>query len=313
MKWSVPVRGRTLAVEDSGARNGFPVVLMHGTPGSRLGPQPRSIILHRKDIRLVSYDRPGYGESDREEGRRVVDAVADVKAIADKLGLDKFAVVGRSGGGPHALACAAELPEQVTAVAALVSLAPRDASGLDWCLEMTRANQDEFTMAHADPEALLKRLEDRMFRVRRDPSTMLPVLDAGLQNADRQVIGDGGILRRLFETYRMAFHANIYGHFDDVVALANPAGWGFQPKEIHAPTLLWHGREDVFSPVGHTRWLAGQIGGSRLEIESEAAHFSAIEKLSDTLVWVRNVSKSGSAASESPTLREPLMAARYQS
>ena len=81
---------------------------------ARLGPRPRSAVLHRLGIQLISFDRPGYGESDRLEARRVADAAADVLTIADAYGLDKFAVVGRSGGGPHALACAALVPERLT-------------------------------------------------------------------------------------------------------------------------------------------------------------------------------------------------------
>jgi pimeloyl-ACP methyl ester carboxylesterase len=285
---TVEVDGRHLAVEDSGAPDGFPVFLMHGTPGSRLGPQPRSVMLHRRGIRLISYDRPGYGESTRQQNRRVADAAHDVRAIADRLGLSFFAVVGRSGGAPHALACAAapELAGRVVSACAMVSLAPRDAAGLDWTADMTQSNQDEFEMATLDPDALTVRLLDRMAQVRRDPAAMLPVIEDGLRAADRRVIGDGGIRRRLLETYQMAFHNDISGHFDDLVALADPRGWSFQPKEVHVPTLLWHGREDVFSPIGHTRWLHDQIVGSRMEVEPEAAHFSAIEKLPEVFAWV---------------------------
>src|ERR1039457_6640174 len=98
---------RKLSVETLGAPEGKPVFLLHGTPGSRYGPRPRGIILYRLGIRLITYDRPGYSGSDRNRGRSVADAADDVAAIADALGIDRFSVVGRSGGGPHALACAA--------------------------------------------------------------------------------------------------------------------------------------------------------------------------------------------------------------
>ena len=104
--------GRQLSTQAYGDPDGKPVFLLHGTPGSRLGPHPRGAVLHRLGVQLIAFDRPGYGESDRREGRRVADAAADVLAIADAYGLDKFAVVGRSGGGPHALACAALLPDR---------------------------------------------------------------------------------------------------------------------------------------------------------------------------------------------------------
>src|SRR5580693_7584726 len=112
--------GRRLSTQSSGDPDGKPVFVLHGTPGSRLGPHPRSSVLHRLGVRLISFDRPGYGESDRMEGRKVADVAADVLAIADDLGLKTFSVVGRSGGGPHSLACAALLPERVTRAAVLV-------------------------------------------------------------------------------------------------------------------------------------------------------------------------------------------------
>jgi pimeloyl-ACP methyl ester carboxylesterase len=277
---------RKIAYQVSGARDGFPVFLLHGTPGSRLGPQPRSVQLYRRHICLIAYDRPGYGESTRVEKRSVADAVDDVKMIAGDLGIDRFAVVGRSGGGPHALACAALLPEMVTSAAAMVTLAPRNAEGLDWVGGMTPRNVDEFGMAHTDPEALHIRLSDRMSEIRRDPTSMLPVLDAGLHLADRRVIRDGGIRNQLLNTYREAFNEDLWGHFDDVVALADPHGWGFKLDGIRVPVMLWHGGEDAFVPKAHTEWLAQQITGSRVVIEPWAAHFSAIEQLPDVLTWV---------------------------
>ena len=277
---------RRIAYQVSGARDGFPVFLLHGTPGSRVGPQPRSVQLYRRHICLISYDRPGYGESERFEDRTVADAVGDVKQIADDLGIDRFAVVGRSGGGPHALACAALLPEMVTSAASMVALAPRNAEGLDWNGGMTPANIEEFGMAHTRPEALKIRFQDRMSEIRRDPNSMLPVLDAGLHITDRQVIRDGGIRNQLLATYREAFNANLWGHFDDVVALTDPHGWGFKFDDIRVPVMLWHGGHDAFVPKAHTEWLAGQIPGSQAVIEPWAAHFSAIEQLPEVLTWV---------------------------
>jgi pimeloyl-ACP methyl ester carboxylesterase len=277
---------RQIAYQVSGARDGFPVFLLHGTPGSRLGPQPRSVQLYRRHICLIAYDRPGYGESTRLADRTVAHAVDDVKMIADDMGIDRFAVVGRSGGGPHALACAALLPEMVASAAAMVALAPRNADGLDWNGGMTRSNIEEFGMAHTDPAALRIRLSDRMSEIRRDPTSMLPVLDAGLHLADRRVIRDGGIRNQLLNTYREAFNEDLWGHFDDVVALADTHGWGFEFDDIRVPVMLWHGGEDAFVPKAHTEWMAQQIIDSRVVIEPRAAHFSAIEQIPDVLAWV---------------------------
>ncbi|WP_431935967.1 alpha/beta fold hydrolase [Micromonospora sp. RP3T] len=121
--------GRRLSYEVFGAPDGYPVFLLHGTPGSRIGPRPRGSVLSRLGVRLISYDRPGYGRSDRSIGRSVADAAADVEGIANLLWLDTFAVVGRSGGGPHALACAALLSSRVTRAAVLNPMAPEAEAG----------------------------------------------------------------------------------------------------------------------------------------------------------------------------------------
>lgn len=114
--------------------------LLHGTPGSRLGPAPRPSVLYRMGIRLITFDRPGYGGSDRSLGRTVSAAADDVRLIADALGIGRFGVVGRSGGAPHALACAALIPERIARAGSLVGLAPPDAADLDWFDGMTEAN-----------------------------------------------------------------------------------------------------------------------------------------------------------------------------
>lgn len=126
--------GRLLAVEDRGDPAGWPVLGHHGTPSSRLvilyGPYVRDAA--ERGLRVIGYDRPGYGESSPQPGRTVADTAADVRTICTELGIDRLATWGHSGGGPHVLACAALLPDLVTAAASLASLAPFDAEGLDY-------------------------------------------------------------------------------------------------------------------------------------------------------------------------------------
>src|SRR6202046_3829688 len=124
--------GRTLAVEDSGDPAGRPVLVHNGTPNSRhlYGPNVRDAA--ERGLRLIGYDRPGYGGSSPQPGRTVADCAADVRAICDALGITRLVTWGISGGGPHLLATAALLPDLVVAAASLASLAPFDAGGLDW-------------------------------------------------------------------------------------------------------------------------------------------------------------------------------------
>jgi pimeloyl-ACP methyl ester carboxylesterase len=276
--------GRRLSTQVYGDPDGRPVLILHGTPGSRLGPHPRSSVLHRLGVRLISFDRPGYGGSDRMAGRRVADAAADVLAIADAYGLQRFAVVGRSGGGPHALACAALLPERTTKAAMLVSLAPRGADGLDWFDGMAQSNVMEFTAAangYAGIAAHTKVVADA---IRADPRSLISRLQAELPDPDRRVVADRGIRSMLIETYAEAMRASDYGWIDDALAFCSP--WGFDPAAVTVPVLLWHGANDVFTPVSHTGWLAERIPSAAVVVQAGAAHFGALDVLPDILRWL---------------------------
>ncbi|MFD8233840.1 alpha/beta fold hydrolase [Streptomyces sp. NPDC059696] len=275
--------GRRLRVECSGDPRGRPVFLLHGTPGSRVGPRPRPMYLYQRGVLLISYDRPGYGGSDRQPGRRVVDVVQDVTAVADALGMDRFAVVGRSGGAPHALACAARLPHRVTRAAALVTLAPRDAEGLDWFAGMAPSNIDEYSTALADPEEFEARLIPRTDSIRSDPARLLEELRAEMTDDDRKIISDNGVRSMLLRNYCEALRSSPYGWIDDSFALTEP--WGFDPTCIQVPVLLWHGARDAFSPVAHSSWLAERIPRATSVIEPSAAHFGALRVLPDVLRW----------------------------
>jgi pimeloyl-ACP methyl ester carboxylesterase len=284
---SYPVKtpdGRQLSTQVYGDPDGKPVFLLHGTPGSRLGPHPRAAVLHRLGIRLIAFDRPGYGESDRHEGRRVADAAADVLAIADAYGLEKFAIVGRSGGGPHALACAALLPERLTRVAVLVGLAPHGAVGLDWYDGMTDYNVLEYTAAAKGYEDVAAITEAAADAVRADPASLLRSLQAELPDPDQRVVADRGIRSMLLNTYSEAVRASAYGWIDDALAFYSP--WGFEPATVTIPVLLWHGASDNLSPVSHARWLADRIPNAAVVVQAGAAHFGALDVLPDILTWL---------------------------
>ncbi|MDX3067141.1 alpha/beta hydrolase [Streptomyces sp. ND04-05B] len=276
--------GRLLRVECSGDPHGRPVFLLHGMPGSRVGPRPRSMFLYLRGVKLISYDRPGYGGSERLAGRRVVDVADDVAAIADALGVERFAVAGRSGGGPHALACAARLPHRVTRAAALVTLAPRDAEGLDWYKGMSTSNVDEFRLAFKDPERFMAQLIPRSEAIRSDPAKLLEQIRHDLTADDRKIVSDNGIRSMLMRNYVEALRTSPYGWIDDALALAGP--WGFDPADISTPVLLWHGVQDVFSPPEHSSWLAARIPRATIVLEPEAAHFGALRALPDMLGWL---------------------------
>jgi pimeloyl-ACP methyl ester carboxylesterase len=298
---------RALAFEEWGAPGGYPVFLLHGTPGSRHGPRPRASVLYRLDIRLICYDRPGYGQSAQHPGRSVADAALDVLAIADELGLDAFSVAGRSGGGPHALACAAseKLQTRLRSAAVLVPLAPADADGLDWYDGMNSSNTEGYT-AVSDQTAwntVVEILTEQAVHIRDDPEYLLQFLQTELTEPDRRVVEDFGIRRLLTDTYREAVSGGAAGWIDDMLAFRKP--WGFQLNAIQIPTLLWHGQDDVFSPASHTRWLAGQIPAKYCTVEMQpgAAHFDAVGVLPRMLTWLRSAAASAARGPGSERLR----------
>ncbi len=285
MKYTVRTAdGRQLSTQVYGDPDGRPVILLHGTPGSRLGPHPRSAVLHRMGVQLIAFDRPGYGESDRLEGRRVADVVADVEAIADLHDLEKFSVVGRSGGGPHALACAALLPERTARAAVLVGIAPHGADGLDWFDGMAQSNVVEFTAAVNSYAEIVAHTREVASAVRADPASLIARLHAELPDSDRRVVADRGIRSMLIKTYAEALRTSDYGWVDDAVAFCSD--WGFDPASITVPVLLWHGASDVFSPASHARWLADKIPSATVVVQAGAAHFGALDVLPDILRWL---------------------------
>jgi pimeloyl-ACP methyl ester carboxylesterase len=294
-------RDDALAGQQWGDPDGHPVILLHGMPGSRLGPRPRGIVLERMGIHLISYDRPGYGGSKRRPGRKVVDAAEDVRRVADHLGLKRFAVVGRSGGGPHALACAAELGYRVERVALLVSSAPPDAPGLNWDDGMASVNVKDFAdvdrgMADARAGAVAEAaaLRTRAKEIEQDPRALIRYLLPELAAPDKRVVGDPAMRNLLTDTYAEAVRQGPDGWIDDAVALRKP--WDFKFDEVECPVLLWHGRDDRFSPVAHAKWMARELRRSRaseqkkaevqLRIELGAAHFAAFEIFTEVLGWL---------------------------
>ncbi|GAA3201135.1 alpha/beta hydrolase [Actinocorallia longicatena] len=237
-------------------------------------------MLYKMGVRLIAFDRPGYGGSDRQPGRRVVDVAADVADLADALHLDRFAVLGRSGGGPHALACAALLPDRVTRVAVLVGLAETaDDSIGEWSEQMTGFNRRAYHAARRGARAVMARLEAERFQ--RDPNLLVRELYAELTESDRRVIDDAGIRSLLISSWTEGIRQSTDGWIDDLLAFVAP--WGFDQADIRVPTLVWHGADDHLSPVGHARNLGARIPGSHVVIQPGRGHFGALNIMPDII------------------------------
>jgi pimeloyl-ACP methyl ester carboxylesterase len=281
---------RNLAVRFWGPEDGFPVFLLHGTPGSRLGIRPDDEHLAELNIRLITYDRPGYGRSDPYPDRSVAQAADDVRAIADAFHYERFAVLGRSGGGPHALACAALLPDRVTAAASLVGLAPFGAPDLDWLAGMADTNRRQYTAAMAGRAALTRILFPEVMALRADPARFGGRLFAQATPGDRNVMEDSRYRERWLTGIIEAVDRSLDGWAGDNLAFTRP--WGFEPGLIRVPILLWHGVRDVFSPVAHTRWLANRIRHATVSFSEHGSHLQAAGAQIEALRWLTQLTSN---------------------
>ncbi|MFF8726818.1 alpha/beta fold hydrolase [Streptomyces sp. NPDC015171] len=265
--------GRRLHVYDTGADdpNGrLAVFWHHGTPNIGAPPRPLFPAADRLGIRWVSYDRPGYGGSTPRPGRNVASAAADVSAVADALGIDRFAVMGHSGGGSHALACGALLPGRVLGVVSVAGLAPFGADGLDWFAGMTDSGARSLRAAAEGRAAK----EDHEAGAEYDPAMFTPADHAALAD-EWSWFGD---------VVGPAVEAGPGGLIDDDLAYVAP--WGCDPARIVAPVLFVHGGQDRVVPGSHSRWLAGRCPAAELRLIPEAGHISVLNAGGAAMEWL---------------------------
>jgi len=291
----VDVGDRRVCYATWGDPAGFPVFQLHGTPGCRFNRFPDNERLAGTGARLITYDRPGYGRSDRHRGRRVVDCVGDVTAIADELGIERFAVTGGSGGGPHCLAVAARMPDRVVQARCIVGVAPYPSEGLDWLAGMDPENVKEFSWALAGEETLERELQHEasamLERVTRDPATLLGDFD--LSAADRAVLQHPIFQQIATESTPEMFAAGCYGWVDDDLAFTSP--WGFDLAEISVPVEVWYGETDVLVPAAHGRWLAEHVPGARVQARDEQGHMSNPDRSLDDLASLVTAARAAAA------------------
>ncbi len=263
--------GRALEVHEAGDPGGLPVIIHHGTPGSGL--------LYDRwatpGIRLIAYDRAGYGGSTRSPGRQIASVVPDIETIADALGLDRFATWGISGGGPHALACAALCGDRLIAAASLAGVAPWGAEGLDWHAGMGEDNIKEFDLVLAGEEALRPAMErDRGELLALSAEEVGASFDTLLGPADRAAL-TGELAAWLHADMTHGLEQSADGWIDDDLAFVE--AWGFDFGEIARPVLLVHGGDDRFVPVSHGRWLAARLPSADVWIDDGNGHLTLLE------------------------------------
>ncbi len=274
--------GRSLEVGTAGPADGLTLVFHSGTPAGLAPYDPLFSAGAHAGLRTVQYSRPGYGDSGAAPGRRVADAAGDVAAILDHLGADRFVTAGWSGGGPHALACAALLPDRCLAAATIAGVAPRDAAGLDWLAGMAPENLEEFEVAaqgEAKLSEFLLRFADAMAQATPD---QLAEVFGDLVTAPDKAVMTGEFASFMTEQSKAAVRSGIAGWRDDDLAFV--AGWGFEVTGISIPVAIWQGNADAMVPFAHGYWLAANIPGATSHLIEGQGHLTLVaEKIADII------------------------------
>lgn len=283
--------GREIAYLDGGDPDGYPVLGLHGTPGCRLNRLPDDTVYARAGVRYITTDRAGYGQSSRHRGRSVADEAEDVRAVADALGLSEFSVVGGSGGGPHALACAALLVGRVERVACQSSLAPLGQRGMgrdEWLSEMVDGSELALEWVDAGEAVLEVEMRSEMARIEEllvsDPAAFL---GEGIGESDREVLARPEVVEVFTRIMAEQAAHGVGGSVDDTLAFARP--WGFDLGAITVPVLLTYGLQDFSCPPGHGRWLARRLPTAVVLVDENGGHLpqDMETEIANTFGWLR--------------------------
>jgi pimeloyl-ACP methyl ester carboxylesterase len=291
--------GRALEVLTSGPEDGLALVFHTGTPAGLVGLGPMAGAAAARGLRTVLYARPGYGGSTTQPGRLVADAAFDVAAILDRLRIDEFVTAGWSGGGPHALACAALLPVRCLAAATIAGVAPSDSPGLDWLAGMGTENVDEFTAAVAGEADLTRFLEAAAPALRDVTGATVAEGLGGLVSAADKAVITGEFADHLAASFRAALSTGIDGWRDDDLAFSRDWGISLEALGHATPVAVWQGGQDRMVPSAHGAWLAANIPRARARLRPGEGHLSlavnGLGEILDDLLRLAGKRGSGSA------------------
>jgi pimeloyl-ACP methyl ester carboxylesterase len=264
--------GRTLEYLEAGPEGGPVLLAHHGTPGSGRFHRTEREGAERLGARLVTYSRPGYAGSSPQPDRTVADAAADVAALLDALGADRFATSGVSGGGPHALACAALLPERCAAAATVAGVGSADAPDLDFMAGMGAGNIEEFGIAMQGREPLEPFLRDEAAGLMAaTPEQLREAAGPHLSDVDAAAL-TGELAAHLHATITGGLAPGIAGWADDDLAFVKP--WGFDVGAITVPVAVWQGEQDLMVPAAHGRWLSTHVAGAEANLPQQEGHLT---------------------------------------
>ena len=277
--------GRTLDYLVYGPDGGVPLVLHHGTPSAAVGYEPLIRACVDQGLRLVLPTRAGYGSSTPHPGRRVADVASDTAALLDRIGAGEFVTAGWSGGGPHALACGALLPDRCRAVATIAGVAPYRGYDGDWLDGMGEENVAEFGAAVEGVNALNAFLEPQATALANvQPDEIVQSFGDLISEVDKQALV-GGFAEYLAESFRTAIAQGYAGWRDDDLAFVDE--WGFALTDIQVPVSLWQGDQDRMVPFSHGKWLSTHIPTATAHLLPGEGHLSLIDNFTTIATTLR--------------------------
>jgi pimeloyl-ACP methyl ester carboxylesterase len=266
--------GRRLGYAEWGNPEGWPVLFFHGTPSSRLGLEWVEDSAGEHGARVISLDRPGHGLSDRAPGRTLIGWSRDVADFADTLGLANFAVAGWSGGGPYVLACAAAIPERLTAAAVLSGCGPFDKPAAR--RSVSSIDRTMLKWSRRAPFVARLLMKPVVHGARRAPRIAVKSMEKDLSARDMEIFRClNPEPTRAMEFFLEAFRSGTAGVIDDYRVLASP--WDFAPEEIEIPVHFWHGDADRMAGIAEARAVAGRIPHAHFNVVPDAGHLLLME------------------------------------
>jgi pimeloyl-ACP methyl ester carboxylesterase len=274
---NIQFKNRRIAFAEYGDPAGKPVFLCHGTPSSRLN-RPDDETTLALGVRLIAIDRPGCGLSDFVPGRTLLDWPTDLAAVADALGIGRFAVVGFSGGGPYVAASAFGLPGRVAAAASVAGAGPVDVPGALAGVGLYR--RTACRLARCAP-SLLQAAMWLTNHPGRNPSRFLDKFTRDLAPLDQAIIARPEIRAKLVATYAESVRQGLRGVALDLAIAMRP--WGFDVGAIQCPYFIWHGDDDRSTPMAMAQYLAQNIPHRRTTFLSGAGHMFFYDHWSDIL------------------------------
>jgi pimeloyl-ACP methyl ester carboxylesterase len=262
--------GRRLGLAEFGDRQGRPVFYFHGFPGSRLEAKLADGISRESKVRFIGIDRPGYGLSNFKPKRRIIDWANDVAELADALRIDRFSILGVSGGGPYAAACACKMPDRLYAVGIICGMGPVDVPdlirGMPWLY------RQGLRLAGHLPAIATNLYSFPALFIRNYPERMLSILSGIVAEPDKIALKNEALIQVLSASFREAFRSSLRWPATDVVLYSRP--WGFPLECVNINVHLWHGEKDRIVPPEMGHYMAQSITNCRATFFPGEGHFS---------------------------------------